>query len=525
MRYIRITICFLAALIGNSALAAVRYVPDEYATIQAAIDACNDYDSVVIAPGTYTGSGNRNIKLNGKPITIRSIDPCDPQVVSSTIIDCEGLGQAFAFNKSESDDSTIAGLTITNGYALLGGAIYCYNNSSPSITHCVITNNSAVLGGAIASTNSKGHPNITNCTIIANAAVIGGGGIYCNGSSPTIQNCIIAGNYAPDGGAIHAQNEGSPLVVNCTIVANAASGSAGGVYCYNSSNLTLNNNILWGNTAETASEIRVDSLGAPTSIQISYCDIQELENSVKRNSDCTIKWGQGNIDSDPCFVEMGFIEDEIYVAGDYHLLDDSPCINAGDTDANTSPEETDIDGNPRILGGRIDIGVDEYVPPIIAYVKIIPQILNMSIKGFGVNCYIRLPKGYNVADIDTTTIVLNGQISPQWNKINEKYNELITKFNYDEIQSLLQDADETVPLTITGVLKDGTAFSGTDTIKIISFCCNKKNFKFRFQNHFFRKSLKLFRPHKKCRYMLPCRAFLHRRKVNPRCFNPSVLHK
>ncbi|GAH68658.1 unnamed protein product, partial [marine sediment metagenome] len=228
MKHKKITICFLAVLIANSALATVHYVPEEYADIQAAIKACQDFDTVIVAPGTYSGPDNRGIKFNGKAITVRSTDPTDPQIVNSTVIDCEGKDRGFIFYRGENADSKVAGLTITNGYGLTGGAIYCYSNSSPLITNCVIRNNSAAYGGGIACTNGKSYPVITNCNITANSALVGGGGggIYLNGSSPTIKNCIISGNVAPDGGAIYSHFPGKPLIVNCTISGNVASDSA-----------------------------------------------------------------------------------------------------------------------------------------------------------------------------------------------------------------------------------------------------------------------------------------------------------
>jgi hypothetical protein len=56
----------------------VRNVPVDYPTIQAAIDDCNEGDTVIIAPGTHTGSGNRDIDFKGKGITVRSVDPNSP---------------------------------------------------------------------------------------------------------------------------------------------------------------------------------------------------------------------------------------------------------------------------------------------------------------------------------------------------------------------------------------------------------------------------------------------------------------
>jgi hypothetical protein len=46
--------------------------------------------------------------------------------------------------------------------------------------------------------------------------------------------------------------------------------------------------------------------------------------------------------------------------GDLHLLPNSPCINTGDPDYIAGPNETDLDGKPRIIGGRIDMGAYEF---------------------------------------------------------------------------------------------------------------------------------------------------------------------
>jgi hypothetical protein len=48
------------------------------------------------------------------------------------------------------------------------------------------------------------------------------------------------------------------------------------------------------------------------------------------------------------------------VRGDYHLLPSSLCINAGDPDYIAAPNETDLDGLPRVIGGRIDMGAYEF---------------------------------------------------------------------------------------------------------------------------------------------------------------------
>ena len=74
---------------------------------------------------------------------------------------------------------------------------------------------------------------------------------------------------------------------------------------------------------------------------VTYCDIQGGYG------------GTGNIDADPFFVNPS--------ASDYHLQPGSPCIDIGDNAAPSLPT-TDFEGDPRILGGIVDMGVDEATP-------------------------------------------------------------------------------------------------------------------------------------------------------------------
>ena len=119
--------------------------PADFNNIQAAIDAANNGDVVEIQPGTYTGPNNYNIDFKGKAITVRSIDPNDPNTIDATMIDIHKPGvYVFYFHNGETSSSIVAGLTIINNDC---DGILCIN-SSPTITHCRLKadNNSGYRG-------------------------------------------------------------------------------------------------------------------------------------------------------------------------------------------------------------------------------------------------------------------------------------------------------------------------------------------------------------------------------------------
>ncbi len=75
----------------------------------------------------------------------------------------------------------------------------------------------------------------------------------------------------------------------------------------------------------------------------------------------TLDWNDiTNIDVDPCFVDADGADDTVGTEDDdLHLRWDSNCINAGDPCVVFDVNERDIDGEPRVMVGRIDMGTDE----------------------------------------------------------------------------------------------------------------------------------------------------------------------
>ncbi|MFC1605105.1 hypothetical protein ACFL5F_08780, partial [Planctomycetota bacterium] len=106
----------------------------QYPSIQAAIDDAEAGDEIIIGPGHYRHF--ENIDFNGKAITVRSLDPNDPDIVASTILNGRGQGAAVTFSSSEDANSVLAGFTITGAK----WGLYCAG-ASPTVTKCVIRGN------------------------------------------------------------------------------------------------------------------------------------------------------------------------------------------------------------------------------------------------------------------------------------------------------------------------------------------------------------------------------------------------
>ena len=164
-------ICLLSlilALMPFSVMATIN-VPGDQPTIQAGINAAVDGDIVLIADGTYTGTGNYNIEFKGKVITVKSANGPD-----NCIIDCQQLGRGFIYlNTRLQQPSIIDGLTIMNGDAKggHGGGVYC-DVASPDIKRCVFDYNNASYGGGLNVKNIYGSATVTDCLFTNNTAIL-----------------------------------------------------------------------------------------------------------------------------------------------------------------------------------------------------------------------------------------------------------------------------------------------------------------------------------------------------------------
>ena len=267
---------------GPPGSAALNVPSAQYPTIQSGVDAAQDGGTVLVADGTYTGLGNRDIDFHGKSLTVTSQNG-----PAKTIIDCggykttDGSGNHRGFYiHSDEKNAIISGFTVKNGYEVdtSGGGI-CIVHSSVSVFNCTVSGNTAKGGGGVSNFN-EGSVNrtitLTGCTITGNTAQsgnsgLGGGGVsngnYNNTSFNgrgmiTLTNCTITGNTAQDadGGGVSNGNDNYKLnsgigvitLSNCTIANNTAP-AGGGVYNGNGGRgtITLTGCTITGNTAQS----------------------------------------------------------------------------------------------------------------------------------------------------------------------------------------------------------------------------------------------------------------------------------
>lgn len=377
--------------------------------VQEAIAAAATGDVVLVSPGLYGGSLN----LLGKAVTLRSSG--GPAI---TVLDGGGF-PIITCATGETRATVIEGFTIRNGVASSGASGVACTGSSPTIRGNIFIGNRGGLGGAI-SAQSSSNPLIVDNVIEDNNGAAGGAGLHASDSAATVRGNRFVRNVSDleVGGAVHGvrsqlvltdnefvenlglggaalhvfdcsgvdvrrnrfiRNDGvslfagfqgavtwyqssgtladnlffanrgdlggavfigdsSPIWRNNTIVGTRQSEGGGGstVFVNGASSMTIRSSIFWNNGAP-------NTIGgdASANVQLVFCDVQ---GGV---------FGTGNIDADPRFVDQA--------NGNLGLRANSPCRNTGDPAFVPAADDADIDGQPRIIGGRVDIGADEFV--------------------------------------------------------------------------------------------------------------------------------------------------------------------
>jgi hypothetical protein len=228
-----------------------------------------------------------------------------------------------------------------------GGAYGC------TLNNCALDRNRAAYGGgAYACT-------LNNCALCGNQAADGGGAAYC-----TLNNCTLSGNSASGNlasGSVSNTGGGASrsTLNNCTLTGNSvAYGTGAGAY-----DCTLHNCTLAGNSAFGLGPSLSDDVAVGCTLNNcikfgnsdGFCPIGSPCVNVCWDCDSSGRLDGNNWVGDPLFVNTNGW-------ADLRLQSNSPCINAGNNSYVTNA--TDLDGNPRIAGGTVDIGAYEFQSPV-----------------------------------------------------------------------------------------------------------------------------------------------------------------
>ena len=374
-------------LLGSVCLGDTIHVPADSPTIQIAIHEAQPFDTIIVAQDTYYEA----INFSGKVIVVQSEDPNDPDVVANTIIDAGGLGSVVTFSGGEDEESTmLTGFTITGGTKGIDG-----HGSPATIRNCVIRDNSSIgisdMDGLIESCTIKDNASygLINCDGLITACLVDrnrGYGVYL--SQAAMQDCQVLNTRSGIGSG---SGEGDGMyqchghILRCTISRNYRHGmwncrsriqqsiisGNGQDGLYSCNNGFIENTVVAGNESNGFERCTSDVLNVTVTGNNGYgfnlhtglivqAILWDNETGAVYSSTTPLFSGTTN----PFFVAPGYRDhvNDAWIDGDYHLSPDSPYIDAGDPfyGDNPSDPDEDLDGNPRVVGARVDIGAYEF---------------------------------------------------------------------------------------------------------------------------------------------------------------------
>jgi parallel beta-helix repeat protein len=350
-------ICLIALtqLICIPALARVFYVPNDYSTIQAAINATVNGDTVLVSQGTYL----EHFRFNGKAILLKSQSGPDETIIASA----EDFNPIIRFENNETSQSILDGFTISNssgapainminaGPTIIrnrftgnrnsrsdGGAIDAVNGPPMSIIDNVFENNSSSYGTGGAIRTYGIDLIVTGNIFRANDARTDAGAIHLRASdnSEVHHNLFFENHCGNVAGAIVFSECGGGAFYNNTMVENSTdfASHGGGLVVWMSNNINIYNNIITNNVG-----IGIYNYSSQN-CQLTYNDVWGNQTNYSG-----ITPGEGSISLDPLFVGGS--------PYDFHVTGQSPCIDSGDPVSPNDPDGTRSDMGAYFFNQRI----------------------------------------------------------------------------------------------------------------------------------------------------------------------------
>ncbi len=267
-----------------------------------------------------------------------------------------------------------------------GGGMHNRDQANPTLSNIIFSANRASRGGGLANRNSS--PTLERVDFLANVADDDGGGLFMNdggsmtmeqirlsgnhavrdggglaivdGSQGVLHNALIGGNQADEWGGGVFLSSGELSMLNVTVVGNRSEGAlvgGGGLDISGDSSLSFVNGIIHGNWSSAATsdhEHSIVILGT-TASDFAFSLVEHCNPDGVWNSNCGDDQEAILPDADPRFIDAVNATDAPTTIGNYRLEPDSPAIRAGDPQAADGIEQ-DLDGNPRIFAGGVDLG-------------------------------------------------------------------------------------------------------------------------------------------------------------------------
>lgn len=262
--------------------------------IQTGIDAAANGDFVIVAYATYF----ENIRLRGKNITLRGMDPLDDGFSYNTVINGQEKGPTVTFNGTESESCLISGLTIGYGRAPFGGGILggtSDRHARAYLRHISVGSNAAEdSGGGIAYFDGA----ILNSGIGSNRTLStypkgnGGGLFQCRGP---IRNSLISKNRGYTGGGLSWCNG---IIEYNTISENVASSEGGGLASCSGTvrqnTISLNSAYAGGGLSDCGGRIEYNTITQNTGHDLGFGGgLYRCNGGIRRNTITSNIAGQG----------------------------------------------------------------------------------------------------------------------------------------------------------------------------------------------------------------------------------------
>lgn len=235
----------------------------EYPTIQAAIEASNDGDTVLLADGLYTGIGNRAVSLLGRHITVTG-ESGDP---TSCLMDCQNQSSGFLFDMGETRETILSCITVANATAV--GA-YCREGYG-TFLHCIFADCGTgvtdahggsryedcvfhqSLGPGAYLSHDSGDSEFSDCVFSGNQAGAVSVGVM---SAADFQDCLFLDNHSPErGGAVFLGGMSIGSFTRCIFGFNSADLAGGAVSGGYDCAAYMESCTLYGNAAPEGSGI------------------------------------------------------------------------------------------------------------------------------------------------------------------------------------------------------------------------------------------------------------------------------